>query len=216
VDKLKGGKLFNGNPAFVGVGIGTDFGPPIPVFAYPRFYKPGVITGGFDVESLIIGKPFGSPGRCYNFNDQNPQPMVRYPFTSTSPLSAGTRLGKSLTPWDGRTNHGGYDISLDGVIHIGMIPDFVEEMRVLGLSDAEMQPLWNAAEAYIRTWEVANSWKSSFDQEGTAGNRAQCEQARKVFLQNIDKSINAAGAVAAMREIAALKCRTPGRVTGLP
>src|SRR5262249_30613822 len=56
---VKGGKLFTGKPAFVGVGIGTDFGPPLPVFSAPRFKGgPQVVTAvsvGTPSPSQLLG-----------------------------------------------------------------------------------------------------------------------------------------------------------------
>ena len=40
LDRLRNGKLINGKAPFVGVGIGTDMGPPIPTFTAPRFKLP--------------------------------------------------------------------------------------------------------------------------------------------------------------------------------
>ena len=49
-----------------------------------------------------------------------------------------------------------------------MIPDFVQEMRTLGLTDDELEPLWNGAEAYIRTWESAVRAGDSTQKEANA------------------------------------------------
>jgi hypothetical protein len=113
---------------------------------------------------------------------------------------------KSVTPWDGRTLQPGYDISLDGVVHIGMLPDFVEELRVLGLTNADLEPLWHGAEAYIRTWENAESWKEAFDSEGSNGVRATCEDNRAKVLAGEDKN-DASAVVSAMKVLRSTGCR---------
>ena len=207
---VKGGKLLNGKPAFVGVGIGTDFGPPIPVFSAPRFRGPANVTavsvgtpsGRGDLlralSTLVSGSRPQSLGACHS---PGSKPMVSYPFRS--PMAPELEFFKSATPWDGRVSQPGYDISFEGVVHIGMLPDFVEEMRVLGV---DLQPLWYGAEAYIRGWENADSWKASFDREGSKGVRANCEQYRATLLQGEDNK-DSDVVVSAMKNLRSAGCR---------
>lgn len=88
----------------------------------------------------------------------------------------GASFGQSTLPWSGRT--ASYDISFDGVAHVGMVPDFVEELRIMGMSDAELEPLWNGAEAFIRTWEASEAWSSSFGTEQARGVQQLCQRSR--------------------------------------
>jgi microsomal dipeptidase-like Zn-dependent dipeptidase len=46
-----------------------------------------------------------------------------------------------------------FDINLDGVAHYGLLPDFLQDLRNVGLSAAQLAPLFRSAEDYIRTWE---------------------------------------------------------------
>ena len=161
------------------------------------------MMGFVDFDSLFVNQDTGGGGHCYDSNDPN-HPLVIYPFSS--PLAPGLLFGKSTTPWDGRTSQPGYEISFDGVAHVGMLPDFVEELLTLKLTASDLQPLWNGAEAYIRAWETADSWKSSFDREGVQGIRTACENARKSLLDGEDRA-NAAAVVTAMRDLRASHCR---------
>lgn len=210
-DRLRNGKLANGKPAFVGVGIGTDMGPPIPFFAAPRFlyYPPGRVTGEIGTPSdaylnllhdLAGGPPEPPPGSCYSLSSNKPR--VEYPFRR-----AGVEFPKSTTPWDGRATQPGYDISTDGIIHIGMLPDFVEELRALDLSDDDLQPLWHGAEAYIRAWEAAEAWRDSFNYEGTKGIRATCEAERAALLAGEDGN-DAKAVVTSLRRLRDNGCRS--------
>ena len=52
-----------------------------------------------------------------------------------------------------------FDFNLDGYAHYGMLPDFIQDLRNLGLSNQDLEPLLNSAEAYIQVWE--NSLKKS-------------------------------------------------------
>lgn len=46
-----------------------------------------------------------------------------------------------------------FDINFDGLAHYGLIPDFLQELRVLGASLEEMGTLFRSSEALIRMWE---------------------------------------------------------------
>ncbi|MBI3784343.1 MAG: cadherin-like beta sandwich domain-containing protein [Deltaproteobacteria bacterium] len=48
-----------------------------------------------------------------------------------------------------------FDFNVDGLAHIGLLPDFVKDMSVIGLSDTDLDPLMRSAEEYIRLWERA-------------------------------------------------------------
>ena len=39
-----------------------------------------------------------------------------------------------------------FDINIDGVAHYGLLPDFVEDLRNIGLTDADIVPLFSSAE----------------------------------------------------------------------
>lgn len=46
-----------------------------------------------------------------------------------------------------------FDLNLDGVAHYGMLPDLWQDLKNVGLSDEDLQPLFRSAEAYIQVWE---------------------------------------------------------------
>jgi len=76
-------------------------------------------------------------------NEVNP---VEYPFLS----------------YDGRfnfdrqtTGNREFDVNVDGVAHYGLYPDFIEDMRQAGMTDEELAPLFQSAEAYLQMWERA-------------------------------------------------------------
>jgi microsomal dipeptidase-like Zn-dependent dipeptidase len=145
----------DGTPAYVGVGYGSDFNG---LAGWPEGrFDTGQTAGGGSLQDWVTSwyvgpSRIGPAGQCYPAVGGFPAipAHVRYPFTS--PLT-GASFGRSMLPWSGRTAP--YDVSTDGVAHIGMIPDLVEEMKVLGLTEEELEPLWHGAEAYIRTWEAA-------------------------------------------------------------
>jgi hypothetical protein len=95
-----------------------------------------------------------------------------------------------------------YDISVDGMVHIGMIPDFVEELRTLGLTQADLDPLWHGAEAYIREWEASSAWKGTFSDEDNKGIQDECSALRG----NLVSAIYASERLAALDSLLAKGC----------
>lgn len=72
---------------------------------------------------------------------------VSYPFT---PLGTSISLGRSAI------GPRMFNFNDDGLAHVGLVPDFVEDVRSL-MPSAAMNPLLRSAEAYIRMWEIAES-----------------------------------------------------------
>jgi hypothetical protein len=48
-----------------------------------------------------------------------------------------------------------FDINVDGVAHYGMLPDFLQDLRTVGVEPDQLQYLFLGAESYIRMWEKA-------------------------------------------------------------
>jgi microsomal dipeptidase-like Zn-dependent dipeptidase len=123
------------------VGVGTDFN--VLVQPGPRFEKPGT--------SLLLLRH-----ACVGGGPTNPQTaMVTYPF-AVSVKGAVTGLDKSAI---GKRT---FDINYDGVAHIGMLPDFIEDLKEQGVRPRDLLPLFNSADGYVRLWEkIDNTSRSS-------------------------------------------------------
>jgi hypothetical protein len=50
-----------------------------------------------------------------------------------------------------------FDINLDGVAHYGLLPDFLQDLKNVGLTQGDLAPLFRSAEDYIRMWETCES-----------------------------------------------------------
>jgi hypothetical protein len=57
----------------------------------------------------------------------------------------------------------GWDFNLDGFKHIGMYPDFLQDVRNTGMTWEELGPAFDSAEDYIEMWETdcatAENWR---------------------------------------------------------
>ena len=47
-----------------------------------------------------------------------------------------------------------FDINLDGVAHYGMMPDFLQDLRNVGLSSEDLAPFFRSAHDYIEMWNA--------------------------------------------------------------
>jgi len=47
-----------------------------------------------------------------------------------------------------------YDFNVDGLAHIGLLPDMVADLKNIGVSDEQLQPLFGSAQAYINMWSA--------------------------------------------------------------
>ena len=49
------------------------------------------------------------------------------------------------------------NFNTEGMAHIGLMPELIEDARRDAESDAQLEPLFRSAEAYVRMWERSES-----------------------------------------------------------
>jgi microsomal dipeptidase-like Zn-dependent dipeptidase len=99
---------------------------------------------GFDLNGLAgaPGPRFGEKSGC-----STPQTdPVTYPFTS---------YAGDVTFLQPRVGNRTLDFNSEGMVHIGLVAELIEDVRRDGASDAELEPLFRSAEGYLRMWEKA-------------------------------------------------------------
>ena len=47
------------------------------------------------------------------------------------------------------------DFNFEGLVHIGLLPELIEDARNDAISEDDLDPLFRSAEGYIRMWELA-------------------------------------------------------------
>ncbi len=108
--------------------------------------------GGFPAEGFALdlngfagarGPRFGPDSGCSEQSDP-----VTYPFTSY----AGDVVFQPP-----RVGERSLDFNTEGLVHIGLLPELIQDIRGDGVSDAELEPLFKSAEGYIRMWERAEA-----------------------------------------------------------
>jgi hypothetical protein len=101
---------------------------------------------GFDLNGLA-----GAPGPRFGAHSSCPTPQeepITYPFQSFagdvtfSQPQLGTRV---------------LDFNTEGLVHIGLLPELLEDARRDAEHDDDLLPLFRSAEGYIRAWERAEA-----------------------------------------------------------
>jgi hypothetical protein len=91
------------------------------------------------------------------------------------PGTTGLTYGPGLTDYFGvhldqyQFGNRTWDYNVDGFAHIGMYPDFIADLQAHGLSHADLAPLFNGAEAYVRMWERVDDEQAPTVRCGTVG-----------------------------------------------
>ncbi len=110
---------------------------------------PPAVAIGSDLNGGIesIGPRFGSDacdGEALEVAAQATR--VNYPF-----VAHGRAASQTFSPL--RTGNRTWDINTDGVANVGLLPDFIQDLKNVGLSDDDLAPLFRSAEHYVAMWE---------------------------------------------------------------
>jgi microsomal dipeptidase-like Zn-dependent dipeptidase len=102
---------------------------------------------GFDLNGFAGGpRPrFGPESRCGDVPQSHP---MTYPFTS---------YAGDVTFTEPHLGERTVDFDTEGMIHLGLVPELIEELRRDGVTDEELEPLFRSAEGYLRMWERAEA-----------------------------------------------------------
>jgi microsomal dipeptidase-like Zn-dependent dipeptidase len=130
-------------------------------FGRCRSATPGSTVAGYINRIQLIAQNGGYPAEGFGFDLNGfagargprfgegvcPAPQedpITYPFSSfagdvefTQPVIGDRTL----------------DFNYEGLVHIGLLPELIEDARRDALSDADIEPLFRSAEGYIRMWE---------------------------------------------------------------
>lgn len=100
---------------------------------------------GFDLNGFAgARRPRFGDGAC-------PTPQtdpVTYPFSS---------FGGDVEFTQPAVGNRQLDFNTEGLTHIGLLPELIEDARRDAVDEADLEPLFRSAEGYIRTWERAEA-----------------------------------------------------------
>jgi len=99
---------------------------------------------GFDLNGFAgsPGPRFGEGSGC-STPQSNP---ITYPFDS---------YAGDVTFSEPRVGERTIDFNTEGMAHIGLMPELIEDARRGGATDEDLEPLFRSAEGYLRMWERA-------------------------------------------------------------
>ena len=100
---------------------------------------------GFDFNGLA-----GGPGPRFGDDSGCAQPQanpVTYPFTS---------YGGQVTFTEPHLGERTVDFNTEGMLHIGLLPEYIEDVRRDGATDEQLEPLFRTAEVFLKVWERAD------------------------------------------------------------
>ncbi len=98
---------------------------------------------GFDLNGFA-----GAPGPRFGENSDCADPQtdegITYPFKS---YAGDVTLEQPVV--GNRT----LDFNTEGMVHLGLVAELIEDVRRNGVTDEELEPLFKSAEGYLRMWE---------------------------------------------------------------
>ena len=97
---------------------------------------------GFDLNGFA-GSPGPRFGARSNCADPQTDEGITYPFDS---YAGDVTLEQPVV------GNRILDFNTEGMVHLGMVAELIEDVRRDGVSDEELQPLFKSAEGYLRLW----------------------------------------------------------------
>jgi microsomal dipeptidase-like Zn-dependent dipeptidase len=130
------------DPALPGASL-TDFRERLRLMTEAGMHRS--LGFGFDFNGFAGGPgPRFGPEGCPT-PQENP---ITYPFTSVDGAVTFQR------PVAGERT---FDFDTEGMVHIGLLPEYIEDARHDGATDEDLEALFRSAEGYLRMWERSES-----------------------------------------------------------
>ncbi len=119
----------------------------------PRF-GPDACRGPENVDERPVRYTSGPAGKRTEYPTSQTDPVL-YPVSLDSALRAHSVFAGIERFGPDRANTRTFDFNTMGMAHIGLLPDFLRDLRNEGLTGNRLDPLFRSAEAYIEMWECA-------------------------------------------------------------
>jgi len=107
---------------------------------------------GFDLNGFA-----GAPGPRFENKDCPDQTdPITYPFTS---------YAGDVTFQQPVVGNRTLDFNTEGMVHLGLVAELIEDVRGDGVTDKELEPLFKSAEGYLRMWEKSERRGAELSQQ---------------------------------------------------
>ncbi len=123
--------------------------------------NPGGSLAGYAqrLQQMVDAGMHRSLGFAFDINGFAGGPGPRF-----GPQGCGTARENPITSFGGDTTftepvagNRVYDFNTEGMVHVGLIPEYIEDARRDGATDEQLEPIFRSAEGYIRMWERAEA-----------------------------------------------------------
>ena len=128
--------------------------------------RPGAMGDGLRGRIQLIADHGGYPaeGLGFDFNGfaGGPRPRFGEHSPCTTPQANGITYPfhsyrGDVTFTEPYLGERAVDFDAEGMLHIGLLPELIEDARRDGVTDDDLEPLFRSAEAYLRMWEKAEA-----------------------------------------------------------
>ena len=128
-----------------------------------REAEPGAMTRrlGERIDEIVANGGYPAEGFGFDLNGFAGAPGPRFaegacPIEQTDPITYPfDSYAGDVTFTQPVVGNRQIDFNDEGMVHIGMLPELIEDARRDAISEADLEPLFSSAEGYIRMWERA-------------------------------------------------------------
>lgn len=103
-------------------------------------------------------------GFAFDLNGFAGYPKPRFGPNSTCSQAQENPITYPFSSWSGEINFNQpnlaqrtVDFNQEGFVHIGLLPELIQDARLAGIEDESLTPIFKSAEAYLRVWEAAEA-----------------------------------------------------------
>jgi microsomal dipeptidase-like Zn-dependent dipeptidase len=143
------------------IALGSDFNTPLGQPG-PRFGGYQCFKFGSNIAQSMPPNGYPSLSALFALNRDWSKPkwqrMLAYPFIARA-------TGGTLSQYT--FGERAYDYNVDGLAHVGLLPDFLADLETLEIPAQDLEPLFKSAEGYVQMWERAEHASQTVMQNGT-------------------------------------------------
>jgi microsomal dipeptidase-like Zn-dependent dipeptidase len=107
---------------------------------------PVALGTDFNGFAGLPGPRFGPDAAPGGSTGPKPVTRLKYPFKTAA---TGQSMAHSIV------GNKKFDFNDDGLAHVGMLPDLIADLEVMGLGPKELSPLLSSADGYVEVWKRA-------------------------------------------------------------
>lgn len=127
--------------------------------------RPGAMLDRLGERVALIEANGGYPAEGFGFdlNGFAGAPRARFaegacPTEQTDPITYPfDSYAGDVTFTEPQIGNRTVDFNTEGMVHIGLLPELLQDARGDAVSDEDLEPLFRSAEAYLRMWEKAST-----------------------------------------------------------